>query len=198
MFTSTKNRSPTSSSSRSRNSSGICSPLRTRHSALRRTRPRRRDTAFNSSRSSSVSSCSLSNRPPISGHSKPTCAARELSLNASSSAGTPDDTPASTDSGRSRLRLLAAAGFQPLLLLFRLQRFPVAQHIAGSIRLHVAKHVRMPVHQLVRQPVEHIVNREVPCPPAPSPHRTAPAAAGRPVRPSSSSQSRLSIASRTS
>src|ERR1700694_4589462 len=151
MFTSTKNRSPTSSSRRSRSSgatSGFPDP------AIPVPDGPLTGAAFSSSRNSAVSSASFSNRPSISGQSNPTCAARELSLCASRRAGIFEDTPESTDCESSAgcpapcafwqggvgglpvwLCLRAPPRRQPLLFLFllRLQRLPVAQHVGRSI-----------------------------------------------------------------
>ena len=103
---------------------------------------------------------SLSNRPSMLGQSKPTCAARELSLCASSSDGMAEETPARIDWALHSLAALpppAAWRFFFSSALIASQLRMTSEEVSA---FHVTKHMRMAINELGGEPVEHIVDRE--------------------------------------
>ena len=72
----------------------------------------------------------------------------------------------SRNAGQNRLRRKVAGRrfgslrFPALLLFFRLERLPIAQHFRGGFGLHISENVGMAVNQFGGQPVEHLVDRK--------------------------------------
>ena len=93
----------------------------------------------------------------MSGQSKPTWAARELSLYASIRDGIAVETPASTDSVC--FFCFPCLGC-PLLFFFNFQRLPVAQDFGGSIGFHIAENMGMAVDQLRGQAIQNVIDGE--------------------------------------